>query len=273
MAEGISCCLTRLTLVMPTHKQIIDAQERPVSRITRSVHLLPETCNSNITLLSKTEYVALAASLIGVPGLAVYNAKMISRLACSAAKSINHSSMAIALLNQEQRELRGAILSNRAAIDNLFLKHHLGCTAVRQMCCFNLTDNYKSIEGHIKNLHDLVQEIKESDGFAISGIWGRLWSALWSWLPDFGAGFRWIKNIAIGIVLTVICLILLCCCIQCMPVCCSLVQKCHINRLSGGQLLPPPYSLAMPVVSHQEIEMIEHKQAVWGEEAQPLTLE
>lgn len=51
-----------------------------------------------------------------------------------------------------------------AAIDYLFLKHHLGCTAVRQMCCFNLTDNYHAIETNLRNLHDLVNKVKQSDG-------------------------------------------------------------------------------------------------------------
>lgn len=100
--------------------------------------------NSNVTLLAPSEYISLAASLIGVPGLAVYNARQLGNLARWAVKVINQTSTAIALLNKE-RDLRNAIMSNRAAIDYLFLKHHLGCTAVRQMGCFNLTDNYHAI--------------------------------------------------------------------------------------------------------------------------------
>lgn len=111
-----------------------------------------------------------------MPGLAVHNTRQIGKLACWAVRAINQTSTTIALLNQEQRELRSAILSNRAAIDYLFLKHHMGCEAIQQICCFNLTDNYHSIETHLHNLHEMVQEVKESDGFGVSikGAWDKL---------------------------------------------------------------------------------------------------
>lgn len=269
LAEGISCCLSRLTIVLPTHEMITADFS---NRTTRSLHTLPESCNPNVTLLSPATYISMAVRLVGVPGLAVSNTKQIGKLACWAVKAINQTSTAIALLNQEQRELRGAILSNRAAIHYLFLKHHVGCAAVRQMCCFNLTDNYPAIETHWHNLHDLVQEVKVNDGISLHGIWSKIWDAMWSWLPDFGAGFRWIKNVLITVLIIVILLMGLCCCIQCMPGICGMLKAFKINwHRTDKWGPPPPYILTMPVLTYPEQNLYKHKQNVWGPEVQPLT--
>lgn len=241
--------------------------------MSRELHTLRGTCDSNVTLLAPSEYISLAISLVGVPGLAVHNTRQIGKLACWTVKAISQTSTAIALLNQEQRELRNAILSNPAAIDYLFLKHHVGCEAVQQMCCFNLTDNYHSIETHLRNLHEMVQEVKESNGLGISikGAWGKLWDAMWSWLPDFGARFRWLKNVLISIITIAILIVGICCCIQCLPGLCEMIKMCKIKRkIFVDSDPPPPYSFTMPVMSYPKQDLYNHKNTVWGAEMQPL---
>ncbi|XP_072282127.1 uncharacterized protein [Pyxicephalus adspersus] len=79
------------------------------------------------------------------------------------------------------------------------------------MCCFNLSDHSKSIEEEIQALQEIVQGIKQDVG---SSSW---WDWFLSWLPDI----TWLKTLFMyGIIITV-CLILLCCCIHCIP---SLLQ-------------------------------------------------
>ncbi|PKU29967.1 hypothetical protein llap_19730 [Limosa lapponica baueri] len=43
-------------------------------------------------------------------------------------------------------------------------RHNHGCEEFQEMCCFNLTDNSKIIEGKIKQIHDLATGIKEREG-------------------------------------------------------------------------------------------------------------
>lgn len=112
--------------------------------------------------MSTAEYISLGVSIFGVPGLAVGNAKMIGKLACWSVKAINTTSSAIALLHSEQKDLCDAVLQNQAAIDYLLMSHHVGCALFKDMCCFNLTNNYNSIEARIHTLQDLVHEINQS---------------------------------------------------------------------------------------------------------------
>ena len=46
-------------------------------------------------------------------------------------------------LNQELGEMQVAVLQNRATIDYLLLKQHMGCKQFPGMCSFNLSDFLK----------------------------------------------------------------------------------------------------------------------------------
>ncbi|XP_074799581.1 uncharacterized protein LOC141981845 [Natator depressus] len=157
LSDGTLCCLSRMTLILPFASQRHSKRSVPLS----------DNCVADVELFSRAEYTALAASIVGVPGLATYTARTLNTLACFAAKAINTTSKAIALLNAEQHELRDAILDNRAAIDFLLLKHHLGCSTFRHMCCFNLTDNSRSIESRLAELAKLTAHIRQDVGIIV----------------------------------------------------------------------------------------------------------
>lgn len=74
---------------------------------------------------------------------------------------------------------------------------------------------HQLVEEKLKYLQDLTHEIWQDVGF--SGFWD--W--LTSWLPDFS----WRKQIFAYGVFVIVGLILLCCCIQCVPSLIGLVQK------------------------------------------------
>ena len=121
---------------------------------------LESTCNDKVTLLSKAKYVS-ATSLIGIPGLAVYNT-------CK-------PSTAISLLNHEQRELRSAILDNRAGLDYLLLCSHIGCESFNNLCCFNLSDNSHAVNNQLGQLTQLANNISQD---ILPSWWDSLWSRL-----------------------------------------------------------------------------------------------
>lgn len=137
----------------------------------------------------------------------VLNAKRISKLACWGVKAIITTSTAIALLNTEQKALRDAILQNRAAIDFLLLKHHVDCEVMHKMWCFNLINNYNSIQDRLHSLHSFVQQVKESN---VGDGW---WERLTSWLPNLD----WLKSLFVYGIIIIIACIVLCCCAQCIP--------------------------------------------------------
>ena len=120
---------------------------QPASHIcfARDTLQLPEDCDSQITLLSQTEYISLGASIVGVPGLAIYNTRVINKLACLIVKSLNNTSIALTELLSDVQSTRQATLQNRAAVDYLLLIHNHGCADFTAMCCFNLSDHSTSI--------------------------------------------------------------------------------------------------------------------------------
>nr|ATY46613.1 envelope protein Mab3 [Mabuya sp. NRPS-2014] len=193
----VICCLSRLTVYLP-QKHTLKRNTR-AHRALRSTALSPD-CSSDIHLLSKAEYISLAVSLIGLPGLAIGNAKTISKVACSLAKTINATSTAISALNREQQQLRHTVLDNRAALDYLLLLHNKGCEVVNQVCCFNLTDQSHVVSNQIQQLHILISQITENSNWS----W---WGKLWSWLPNM----TWFKGVLGGLaVIMLMCMIIPC---------------------------------------------------------------
>nr|ATY46614.1 envelope protein Mab4 [Mabuya sp. NRPS-2014] len=220
-----TCCISRLTVYLPQKHELQKAHKRRRSTIT-------ENCDSNINLWSKAEYISLAVSLIGVPGLAAGNTRQLRKVAGSLAKTINATSTAISALNQEQQQLRHAVLDNRSAIDYLLLVHHQGCEAVEQMCCFNLTGQSQVVGQQIKQLHNLVTHITEDENPG----W---WDKLWSWLPNVG----WFKGVfGIVMILMLLCLFLPCF-LPIIPNVQNMIQKATQHRaqhiMALYTMLPP----------------------------------
>ncbi|XP_074981465.1 uncharacterized protein LOC142071070 [Caretta caretta] len=214
LSDGTLCCLSRMTLILPFAGQ---------KRSKRSVPL-SDDCIADVELFSRAEYTALAASIVGVPALAMYSARTLNNLTCFAAKAINTTSQAIALLNTEQHELRDAILDNRAAIDFLLLKHHLGCSTFQHMCCFNLTDNSRSIETRLAELASLTTHIRQDLGF----------EGFWNWLTGWLPSLEWLRQLFGYAVFVIIGLIFCCCCVQCIP---SLLRLCKISPWKAPQVI------------------------------------
>lgn len=222
---GGPCTLSRLSVVLPP-KSVAH------SRSSRSLgYTLPSDCDSEVHLLSKAEYVSLSISLVGVPGLAAANHRQLSKVACALAKGLNHTSSALSELLIDLQGTRQAILQNRLTIDYLLLKHNMGCDSFEGMCCFNLSDHSKSIQGHIKTLSELAKDIKKD----ISQNW---WDWFFGWLP----GTAFIQKLAVTIVGVIICIITLCCCVQCIPNIISMCRACMPPALTqraypGGHIV------------------------------------
>ncbi|XP_032065239.1 uncharacterized protein LOC116503140 [Thamnophis elegans] len=124
-STGGPCTLEKLTMLMP----FLQRQYR------RAFHSLDPDCESEVSLLTKAEYVSLAVSLVGVPGLTVRNSRNLNSLACTLAKGLNLTSQALAALNRELRQVREATLENRAAIDILLAGIVTACVIGALMCC------------------------------------------------------------------------------------------------------------------------------------------
>ncbi|XP_059571944.1 syncytin-A-like [Alligator mississippiensis] len=220
-ATGGPCTIARVTAAFPRKSDLMHTEQTPLGgRFKRAYTILTANCDENDSpgLLSKAEYVALAASMVGVPGLAVSNRRNLNAVACVLAKGLNATSRALSALNAEQKQLRDAALENRAAIDYLLLRHNLGCETLKGMCCFNLTDNSVLIEDKIGALQQLTQTLKESSGLDFS------W--LNSWLPNFG----WLRQLFSMVVLFCVIGIMVCCCIQCIPVFISIFRP-KVNQM------------------------------------------
>ena len=79
--------------------------------------------------------------MLVMPAMVAYLNADISRLACTMVKALNAASQVISAISQELRQVREAVLGNRAAIDCLLLRHNHGHQDFKGLCCFNLTDS------------------------------------------------------------------------------------------------------------------------------------
>ncbi|XP_059580914.1 syncytin-A-like [Alligator mississippiensis] len=221
-ATGGPCTIARVTAALPRKSDLMHTEQTPLGgRFKRAYTTLTADCDENDSpgLLSKAEYIALAASIVGVLGLAVSNNRNLNAVACVLAKGLNATSRALSALNAEQKQLRDAVLENRAAIDYLLLRHNLGCETLKGMCCFNLTDNSVLIEDKIGALQRLTQTLKETSGLDFS------W--LTSWLPNFG----WLKQLFCMVILFCFIGIMICFRIHCIPVCIASIFRPKVNQM------------------------------------------
>ncbi|XP_029473054.1 uncharacterized protein LOC115099520 isoform X1 [Rhinatrema bivittatum] len=217
-----TCCLSRLVPILPSKpskvKQLLKSRR---TRDSTLVSLTPE-CDGNVSLLNRYETTALAVALVGVPGMAMHAENQLTKLACNLAKSINATSHAIALLNQEQAALRNAIVNNRGAIDFLLLQHRYGCEVMPDMCCFNLTDNSLAIDQQIQKLKTFAASI-HIDAGSNTNIWDSLWSI-------FPVG--WIRSLCQYAIIIIGILIAVCCFVQCIPNLIQTFQRCITHRIT-----------------------------------------
>ena len=96
-----------------------------------------------------------------MPAMVTYLNVKIIRLAGAMAKAFNTTSHATSAISQELGQVREAVLENRAAIDYLLLRHNHGCEEFKGLCCFNLNDSSQLIEHKVKQVNDVVPNIKE----------------------------------------------------------------------------------------------------------------
>ncbi|XP_059589230.1 syncytin-2-like [Alligator mississippiensis] len=231
-ATGGPCALGRLTVWLPGMPKISSKRHRRGSKV------LDKSCDSDINLLSEAEVVSLAVFLVGVPGLVVDAERQLGKVACALAKGLNTTSQALAALNIEMKELRGATLQNRAAIDHLLLRHNHGCEEFEGMCCFNLTDNSELIESKVQKLKKVLSYIKQGERFDFS------W--LTSWLPNFS----WFKQIFLLIVASMCIFLMICCGIQCAPMCCEILKKSISSPVHRVMFVKS--SVTNPIQNNQE---------------------
>ena len=87
--------------------------------------------------------------------------KEISKLACAYSKTTNLTGSILLELNQELGEVQVAALQNRATIDYLLLKEHMGCEQFPGMCCFNLSDFSQTIQIQLDNIHHIIDKFSQ----------------------------------------------------------------------------------------------------------------
>lgn len=188
----------------------------PTEMMQRAFHSLDSDCDSQVSLLTKAEYVSLAVSLVGVPELAVRNSRNLNSLACTLAKGLNSTSHALDVLNRELRQVREAIVENRAAIDYLLLRYNHGCEEFKGLCCFDLEQSSEIVDTDIHHLKELAQNISHNQS-SLDFSW------LFLWLPDFHR----LKILLAGIVTICVLGALMCCLCHCIPPCLSCLKICR----------------------------------------------
>lgn len=94
--------------------------------VTRITSALAENCKGSLHLLDPATVAATAAFLLPVQGLVGLQGE-VPKIACLISKTTNIRAKVSAEINQEMGELRTTVRQNRATIDYLLLKHHLGC--------------------------------------------------------------------------------------------------------------------------------------------------
>ncbi|XP_064285402.1 uncharacterized protein LOC135305595 [Passer domesticus] len=177
---GGPCTFGRMSLFSPNKTQISNWQRMKVAnnsvRVPRDLKELDSTCDSEIIHWSQPESVAWT---IFLPWVSI--AKSLGELAhleCWVAKQANYTSSALSELLQDEEITRQATLQNRAAIDYLLLLHDHHCEEFEGLCCLNLSSRAENVRTSIKNIQDMVHEVKQKtvdwlgdlfEGWGLSG--------------------------------------------------------------------------------------------------------
>ncbi|RMC20508.1 hypothetical protein DUI87_01359 [Hirundo rustica rustica] len=99
----------------------------------------------------------------------------LAHLECWVAKQANLTSNALANLLSDEEITRQATLQNRAAIDYLLLLHGHRCEEFEGLCCFNLSSKAEDIHTTIRQMREMVTNIKRETDDWLSGLftnWG-----------------------------------------------------------------------------------------------------
>lgn len=83
---------------------------------------LPEDCNGNTVLIGENTALAMAVSVVSVPGLAFGNNHGLRRLACLVTRTINPTATGLFIIAEELDHVHSGVLSNHAANNYLLLK-------------------------------------------------------------------------------------------------------------------------------------------------------
>lgn len=83
-------------------------------------------------------------------------------------------------INKERTKHQQTVLDNHTAIDYQLLLHRHGCNGISQICCFNLSDERKSINEKLHGLRELTKHIHGCQGLT---TW--LWSFLTGQVPRY----------------------------------------------------------------------------------------
>ena len=102
--------------------------------------------------------------LLPVPGLVVGMQKEIPKLACAYSKTTNWTASILWELNPELGEVRAAEPQDRAAVDRLLLKEHVGCEQFPRMCGLNLSDSSQTIQNQLDDIHHIVNKFSQMPG-------------------------------------------------------------------------------------------------------------
>ncbi|XP_021092216.1 uncharacterized protein LOC110344008 [Heterocephalus glaber] len=198
------CCLIHLAIILPDQTDLIVPK-----RIKHWSPYIEPGCDDDVGLLTDPQVIPMIVSVLAQPATGIHAEKVVQKLSCKVVKGLNATSSALALINQELQEDQQAMLDNRAAIDYLLLFHHLGCEKIKNMCCFNMTDNSPGIQEKIKQSEELTEKIHNE----------KLGWDLFQWLIQWLPNMQWLKQLFLVVIIVIICLLLSCCGIQCLPYC------------------------------------------------------
>ncbi|XP_053142656.1 uncharacterized protein LOC128340887 [Hemicordylus capensis] len=251
-SQGGPCALGRLTSLaaLPSRESIQRILAQP--HRTRG-DLGKEECEGVVAymprLLTPAEYIALASSIVGLPGSNIQLHQLINGLACLLQQTVNKTSEAIALLMELLDQVRTGVLQNRVAIDYLLLKNNYGCEHFEGLCCFNITDNKAPLEKKLKELREVTKTLViEKEGW-----W---WKSFFSWLPNLS----WLRNLVISIIIIVSQALMGCCCFQC---CCNLLSM--IPKARFGDHVSP----GLVMLTREEIAEMKEQNSMLYKEVAP----
>ncbi|XP_063257816.1 uncharacterized protein LOC134559070 [Prinia subflava] len=183
--SGGPCTFGTLGLFSPNKSQILDwvtqnstngAHLLAHSRKKRedySLKKLADDCDEEIIHWSRSKGIAIT---VFAPWVAI--AKTLGELGhleCWVAKQSRLTSRALSNLLKDEEITRQATLQNRAAIDYLLLLHGHSCEEFEGLCCFNLTSRAKGTREALKQMENMIGDIKQEYGDWLSNLfkgWG-----------------------------------------------------------------------------------------------------
>ncbi|RMC19597.1 hypothetical protein DUI87_03156 [Hirundo rustica rustica] len=173
---GGPCTLGKLSLLSPNKTTLINWHNKISTHSAiqkRDLRALNPDCDSEIVHWAKTKGVAVT---IFLPWVSIAKALgELAHLECWVAKQANLTSDALANLLSDEEITRQATLQNQAAIDYLLLLHGHWCEEFEGLCCFNLTSKAEDVHTAIRQMREMVTNIKRETDDWLSGLftnWG-----------------------------------------------------------------------------------------------------